>query len=148
VANESFAYTHVFCCSITRSECYCRACIGRQKQGKAENQDSVDSPALLLPPSSPQPILDSRTATSLTVRDFQGIASFYTKRERTCRSVMDSRRRITLQLPQHRATKYRVTLLWPSPARAPNDYERPLGSSYYSMNRPDKPLVCTLRHAQ
>jgi hypothetical protein len=54
---------------------------------------------------------------------------------------MDSRRRITLQLPQHRATKYRVTLLSPALPASPNDHDKPLGRSYYSMNRPDKPLV-------
>jgi hypothetical protein len=52
---------------------------------------------------------------------------------------MDSRRRITLQLPQHHATKYRVTLLFSCPAlpASPNEYDEPLGSYYYSMNRPD-----------
>jgi len=85
------------------------------QQSIPRSKNSVDSPALLLPPRSPQPILDNRTATPLTVRDFD---QNHTKRARTCRSAMDSRSRFTLQLPQHRATKYRNPSL-SQPCRKP-----------------------------
>jgi hypothetical protein len=146
VANGSFAYTHVFVVVLFFVSVIAEDTRQREvKQRTWRFENSVDGPALLLPPRSPQPILDNRTATPLTVRDFD---LFYTKRLRTCRSVMDSRSRTTLQLPQHHATKYRVTLLWSSPVTQ-RRADEPLGSYYSSMNRTRQTLgVCTLRHIQ
>jgi len=78
VANDSFAYSHVFDMYYIPSRPVLQE---RDRQEKETARHTVlyrfinaihsaDIPATLLPPRSPQPILDNRTATPQTVRIF------------------------------------------------------------------------------